>query len=208
MENDAFFKLEHGVHDENKAKESVPVLTQLQRLNDAQWSDPYTQSQQLRRKFRDQKRIDKANLEKKEQLRDKMSLHIDLVDEHPDDHVKAKLTEFADPVITGAEKRKAQVQVGPLFSKRTLSASSGSAKEDLATRLVTQTRKKVDPFLQGSTSFPRPSTNVTGNINGLANVVLKTSSTAANDKRSAAGSGSSLKSLVSSHYVDSDDSDA
>lgn len=95
MENDAFFKLEHGVHDENKAKESVPVLTQLQRLNDAQWSDPYTQSQQLRRKFRDQKRIDKANLEKKEQLRDKMSLHIDLVDEHPDDHVKAKLTEFA-----------------------------------------------------------------------------------------------------------------
>jgi coiled-coil domain-containing protein 130 len=95
MANDAFFKLEHGVQDQRKATETVPVLTQLQRLNDAQWRDPYTQSQQLRRKFRDQKKIDKANQEKKDKLRDKMSLHIDLVDEHPDDDIRAKLTEFA-----------------------------------------------------------------------------------------------------------------
>ncbi|CAO3671271.1 unnamed protein product [Umbelopsis ramanniana] len=94
LENDAFFRLEHGVQDQRKAAETVPVLTQLQRLNEAQWSDPYTLSQQLRRKFREQKKLEKANVEKADKLKAKMSLHIDLVDEHPDDEIRAKLTEF------------------------------------------------------------------------------------------------------------------
>lgn len=86
--------MEHGVQDQRKAAETVPVLTQLQRLNEAQWSDPYTLSQQLRRKFREQKKLEKANVEKADKLKAKMSLHIDLVDEHPDDEIRAKLTEF------------------------------------------------------------------------------------------------------------------
>lgn len=95
LENDAFFKLEHGVKDEKKASETVPVLTRLQKLNEAQWSDPYSQSQQLRRKFREQKKLDMATFDKKEKLREKLSLHIDLVDESPQDDIQAKLTVFA-----------------------------------------------------------------------------------------------------------------
>ncbi|KAH8549280.1 CWC16 protein [Umbelopsis sp. PMI_123] len=197
MANDAFFKLEHGVQDQRKATETVPVLTQLQRLNDAQWRDPYTQSQQLRRKFRDQKKIDKANQEKKDKLRDKMSLHIDLVDEHPDDDIRAKLTEFADPVIASAEKRKIEAEVSPLFSKRRRGINA-SAKDDLASRLVTQTRKKVDPFLQISTSFAQASKQDDfGDI-----VVLKQSKA-----KQVPGSSSTAASLVSVDYTDSDNSD-
>jgi coiled-coil domain-containing protein 130 len=180
--------LEHGVQDQRKAAETVPVLTQLQRLNEAQWSDPYTLSQQLRRKFREQKKLEKANVEKADKLKDKMSLHIDLVDEHPEDEIRAKLTEFegkgrkhkkknknrnqwcltsfifslslshADPIIASAEKRKKEAEVGPLFSsKRRHRDLNGSAKADLASRLVTQTRRKVDPFLQKASSFGQAS---------------------------------------------------
>ena len=178
--------MEHGVQDQRKAAETVPVLTQLQRLNEAQWSDPYTLSQQLRRKFREQKKLEKANAEKADKLKDKMSLHIDLVDEHPDDEIRAKLTEFegkgyngasgkqkrkqscsdvvyifslshADPIIASAEKRKEEAEVSPLFSKRRHRDTNGSAKDDLASRLVTQTRRKVDPFLQKASSFGQAS---------------------------------------------------
>lgn len=101
--------MEHGVQDQRKAAESVPVLTQLQRLNEAQWSDPYTLSQQLRRKFREQKKLETANMEKANRLKDKMSLHIDLVDEHPDDEIRAKLTEFEGKDKIGASRKRKQL---------------------------------------------------------------------------------------------------
>lgn len=193
LENDAFFKLEHGVQDQRKAADSVPVLTQLQRLNDAQWSDPYTLSQQLRRKFRDQKKVEKANVEKANQLKDKMSLHIDLVDEHPDDEIRAKLIEFEDPVIAAAEKRKKDAEVSPLFSKRRRD-TKGGAKDVLASRLVTQTRRKVDPFLQTANSFGQSSKQ-----NTLADIVVVS--------KEVPESSSSAISLVSVDYTDSDTSD-
>ncbi|CAM0140835.1 unnamed protein product [Umbelopsis sp. WA50703] len=199
MASDAFFKLEHDVQDEKKASETVPVLTQLQRLNDSQWSDPYTLSQQLRRKFRDQKKLDKAKQEKTDQLRDKMSLNIDLLDENPEDEIKAKLTEFNDPIVTGAEKRKMELQVSPLFSKRTRSSSN-----DLATRLVTHTRQKIDPFL----------TNTITSTNPLAGVLLKGKSTHGSDHREPeAGSSElepvqhSISSLVPADYTETDSED-
>jgi hypothetical protein len=69
----------------------------------------------------------------------------------------------------GAEKRKTEAQVAPLFNKRPRESDSDrrSAKEDLATRLVTHTRKKIDPFLQDSPFFGAPKPDM------LANVVLK-----------------------------------
>jgi hypothetical protein len=58
----------------------------------------------------------------------------------------------ADPVIASAVKRKKDAEVSPLFSKRRRDTHS-CAKDDLASRLVTQTRRKVDPFLQSTISF-------------------------------------------------------
>ncbi|KAG2172681.1 hypothetical protein INT43_000028, partial [Umbelopsis isabellina] len=199
MANDAFFKLEHDVQDEKKASETVPILTQLQRLNDSQWSDPYTLSQQLRRKFRDQKKLDKARQEKADHLRDKMSLNIDLLDENPEDEIKAKLTEFDDPIVTGAEKRKKELQVAPLFTKRTR-----HLQNDLASRVVTHTRHKVDPFL----------TNTTSSYNTLPGVLLKGKTTHGSGHGESEAESSKLVpvknsriSLVSTDYTESDSED-
>ncbi|KAI9321911.1 CWC16 protein, partial [Dichotomocladium elegans] len=52
LELDPIFRLEHGVKDKAVQEEQAPVLTQLQQLQQSQWSDPYTRSQQLRRTFR------------------------------------------------------------------------------------------------------------------------------------------------------------
>ena len=37
LESDAFYKLEHGIKDVEKAKEAAPVINQLQDLNSSQW---------------------------------------------------------------------------------------------------------------------------------------------------------------------------
>ena len=52
MESNPFFKLEHDRKDVAKAKEQAPRLVQIQKLNERDWSDPYTASQRLRKRFR------------------------------------------------------------------------------------------------------------------------------------------------------------
>lgn len=48
-------------------------------------------------------------MEKANRLKDKMSLHIDLVDEHPDDEIRAKLTEFEGKDKIGASRKRKQL---------------------------------------------------------------------------------------------------
>ncbi|KAI8896263.1 CWC16 protein [Globomyces pollinis-pini] len=52
LENDPFYKLEHGVVDEIKATTAAPKLHEIQSFNDQYWKDPYTLSQLVRKKFR------------------------------------------------------------------------------------------------------------------------------------------------------------
>lgn len=95
LETDPIFRLEHGIQDKRTAEDDVPILTRLQQLNDSQWSDPYTRSQELRRKFREQKKKDKELQKEADEIRDKHSLHIDLLPESPSDSIQAKMVDFA-----------------------------------------------------------------------------------------------------------------
>ncbi|KAI7864053.1 CWC16 protein [Spinellus fusiger] len=95
IESDPMYKLEHGVKDKKVWDDTVPVLTKLQRLNDSQWEDPYRQSQQLRRKLREEKKADKKVEEETQLLRNKHSLHIELLPKDPQDEVAAKLIEYS-----------------------------------------------------------------------------------------------------------------
>ncbi|KAI8992066.1 CWC16 protein, partial [Mycotypha africana] len=52
LESDPMYRLEHGIKDKQVISEATPHLTQLQELNNTQWSDPYTRSQQLRKRLR------------------------------------------------------------------------------------------------------------------------------------------------------------
>lgn len=162
------YRLEHGIMDQQVEKESVPVLTQLQQLQNSTWSDPYTRSQQLRRKFREQKKKDKAIEEEADRIRDKHSLHIPLLPETVDDVVQAKMIQysgeierrnksnldhlppFLDPSLV--EKRKLEKTASTLFptKRRNKSDSNKSVAQELGLRAMTHTRLKLDPFLQQS----------------------------------------------------------
>ncbi|KAI7858780.1 CWC16 protein [Circinella umbellata] len=159
LESDPIYRLEHGVKDKQIEKQNAPKLTQLQQLQDSQWSDPYTRSQQLRRKLREQKKLDKLEQEQTDKLRDKHSLHIPLLPESSNDLIEAKKIDYSDP--SEIEKRKLEKSVAGLFTNKKnksnkkstipISSSSNVAK-DLGVRAAMRTRFKTDPFLQQSSS--------------------------------------------------------
>lgn len=47
-----FYKVEFDIKNVEKAKEEIPIITQIQEHNDKHWDDPYLLSQTVRNKFR------------------------------------------------------------------------------------------------------------------------------------------------------------
>lgn len=129
LESDAMFRLEHGVMDQQVEKESVPVLTQLQQLQNSSWSDPYSRSQQLRRKFREQKKKDKALEEEADRIRDKHSLHIPLLPETVDDVVRAKMIQYSGEKH-GWEWRSKRMQITYIAYFRPISCWKAQTGKD------------------------------------------------------------------------------
>lgn len=155
------YRLEHGIKDKKIIQEATPHLTQLQTLNETQWSDPYTKSQQLRRQFRQEKKRDKLMLEETEKVRDKHSLQIELLPETTSDIVGAKSIEYNATHVL--DEKRLDAAVAPLFN------TSKSKKKHVAGTLghlaSARTRLKTDPFYQSKpfTSTTRPSsTSETG----------------------------------------------
>lgn len=154
---DAFYALEHKTIDARKGAESVPVLTRLQRLNDAQWSDPYTNSQRLRKRFREEKHASREVHLRAEDIRNRGSLHIDLLPESAEDELAAKIVEFSDPSQTAQDKRILEAITSPIFTSKKMkpspiSASAGdttksSAFLELGSKVVINTKMRTDPFL-------------------------------------------------------------
>ncbi|KAI9016393.1 hypothetical protein CLU79DRAFT_805358 [Phycomyces nitens] len=156
MESDPMYRLEHGIKDKKVWDDAVPVLTQIQRLNDSHWEDPYSQSQQLRRKFRQEKKLEKAVEDETNRLRDKHSLHIPLVAIDPQDDIKAKLVDYSGPAKELVEQRKLQKTASPLFPVK----SDKPNLTQFSQRVKIQTRLKTDPFLN-TRGFKRPSPSTT-----------------------------------------------
>ncbi|KAF7726920.1 hypothetical protein EC973_008215 [Apophysomyces ossiformis] len=144
LETDAMYRLEHGIKDKKAFDETVPVLTQIQQLNDSQWKDPYARSQELRRKFRETKKKEKAIEQETERLRDKNSLHINLLPESPSDAREAQLVEYAGRAQEDVNHRKLEKTVSPLFGQ----LSMNQFADDLGKRASLRTRLKTDPFLR------------------------------------------------------------
>ncbi|ORZ01726.1 CWC16 protein [Syncephalastrum racemosum] len=150
LESDPLYRLEHTVQDKRTGEEGKTVLTRLQEINDAAWADPYTRSQELRRKFREQKKRDKAEHDETERLRDKHSLGIPLLPKSDQDTLAAKAVEYAD--LTEVEQRKLARSASGLFAKKKktqLPPTNPVLK--LGQKAVVQTRIKTDPFLSQTT---------------------------------------------------------
>ncbi|KAG2230153.1 hypothetical protein INT48_004023 [Thamnidium elegans] len=152
LEADPMYRLEHNIKDKKKIDASKPHISQLQNLNESQWSDPYTKSQQLRKQFRQEKKKDKVEHEATEKVRDKHSLGIELLPESVSDTIGAKSIEYATHHLL--EKKRLETAVKPLFDKK--KHTTDEHLKDLSHVVKLHTRLKMDPFYNPS-GFTKPS---------------------------------------------------
>ncbi|KAE8147317.1 CWC16 protein [Aspergillus avenaceus] len=163
-EGDPFARLEGKVEDKKVVDEGRSRILELQARQDRGWDDPYEMSRRLRRTFRvERKGLEKDEM-KREALKDKMSLGIEIVDESEEDRLRAGLVDFG-PVGDTASV----VRTRPLFEapgrkdaggkdgKRVRTAELvARRKESFRSELTGNTRAVVDPFLSQDGSVWQP----------------------------------------------------
>ncbi|KAF9362767.1 hypothetical protein BGX34_005543 [Mortierella sp. NVP85] len=170
--NDQFAKLEHLQQDALKAKSGATVLTRLQRLNDRQWSDPYTLSQKLRKEFRTAKKTRLKEEAECKSIADRVGFAFNVLPESQEDREGSKAIDFGSSQKAIVEQRLKEIKSGSIFSNNThrtntkrgllvqprgiiknpssSSSSSSSSNEvvrALASTVGTNTRLQLDPFL-------------------------------------------------------------
>ncbi|CAG8501756.1 11711_t:CDS:2 [Paraglomus brasilianum] len=176
LAEDAFYKLEHAVKDEQKHAAAVPALTQLQRLNERQWADPYTLSQKMRKIFRAS--IGSIGLG----LRCSVVLTgivefirmIRKCGKYRIGKMRKYLIEM-DPVLEQAQKRKLEVTASSIFEPRSSRKESKKTKvsalaakdkiAQLSAMAKVNTKLKIDPFLRSDTVVSKP--NNVGSVLGI-----------------------------------------
>lgn len=174
-EKDPFSKLEGKLEDKARAKTEASRILELQERQKRDWEDPYEKSMRLRRTFRaERKGLEKAAA-KREAIKDKMSLEIELLDETETDRQKAKMVEFGEVADTDRLHAARAIHARPMFESRAgKSAQSPSSQEaksrsskrikkdhlvaarkaSLRNELVANTRATIDPFLVDNTGQP------------------------------------------------------
>lgn len=143
-EVDPLARLEKDVTQRRTVQQSATHITQLLDANRRQWSDPYAQSQKLRREFRTEKARLGAAQEKRERVEERHALGITLLDRHATDEAKAREIEFDGRVMRNLSSRRLAAASGPLFAKGTRPGARDAMS--LKAGLQAQTRAKLDPF--------------------------------------------------------------
>lgn len=171
MRNDAFAALEGRVEDKRQALTDKTRVEELFRLQDQNWDDPYAANRKLRRTFRVERKQREKEAASTEDLKDRMSLGIELLAETKEDKQRASVVEFG--TITG-DRAIAKAAAKPLFDTESPKVSSHGqhrvkksrktkALEEAAERraalrqeLSGNTRAALDPFLQGEKAWVSP----------------------------------------------------
>ena len=163
LANDAFAAFEGKVEDKKQAGNDKSRIEELLQAKERDWDDPGEANRRLRRTFRAERKIRQRNESMTEDLKDRMSLGMDLLEETEDDRRRAGFVEFGE---LGGDGAIVKAQSRPLF------ASASSSNESLAKRLKTtkavseaekrkadlrkelgnNTRAVLDPFLNGEKS--------------------------------------------------------
>jgi len=97
----AFGKLEKTIADRQRLEDAKERIGELQDAAERQWEDPYAQNQRLRKAFRVGRHEREREGVRTEELKDRMSLGIDLLPETAEDSTKAALVEFGSSDFLG-----------------------------------------------------------------------------------------------------------
>jgi coiled-coil domain-containing protein 130 len=189
--DDPFFKLEKDEEDKVKASEQHQIISKLYDVSQRQWSDPWTQSQKLRKTFREEKKVIRAKKQLSEDIRNRNGLHIELLPEEEEDTVKAKMIEYDGREGREAALRRRELKTGSLMLGK-WDHNGESKRHDLERVVKINTREKADPFLNELGIPDTPSLkgavkvvkkgqitvngNGSGNRNGVASLVAGYSS--------------------------------
>lgn len=158
LRNDAFAALEVKVDDRKQTVISKSRIEELQLAKDKNWDDPYAASKNLRRAFRADRKTRQKQEALSDDLKDRMSLGIDLLEETEDDRRRAGFVEFGN---FGGETAILKAKSKPLFAqtipaplklpkqntKLKKVAERQQKQERIRKELGENTRAALDPFL-------------------------------------------------------------
>ncbi|KAI0829156.1 DUF455 domain protein [Hypoxylon sp. FL0890] len=169
LRTNAFAKLEKTIEDRKILEQAKERIGELERDSAKRWEDPYEQNRRLRAAFRVGRKERERDAAKTEDLRDRMSLGIDLLAATEEDARRAALVDFgpSSMIENGEMGKKALAK--PLFAA-SASGSGTDAKADekkattkskklksevaaaqmrdnLVSEIVGNTRVAQDPFL-------------------------------------------------------------
>ncbi|KAK2599819.1 hypothetical protein N8I77_011542 [Diaporthe amygdali] len=163
----AFSNLEKTIEDRAALAAARERIDEIEDANAKQWDDPYTRNQMLRKTFRVGRKSREKDAAAAEDLKDRMSLGIDLLPESEEDARWARLVDFGTaPGGLGEDRDK--VLAKPLFggkkpaaqgkrtgdskpaTKKLLKSEIAATKmrESLVSEIVGNTRMASDPFLE------------------------------------------------------------
>ncbi|KAI6091684.1 DUF455 domain protein [Hypoxylon rubiginosum] len=166
LRSNAFAKLEKTIEDRQALEQAKERIGELEDESARHWEDPYERNRALRAAFRVGRHERERDAKNTEDLRDRMSLSIDLLAASEEDGRRAALVDFG-PSSTdeGGESMGRKALAKPLFSTTSLSkpvlpADDGKAKkrlksevaaaqmrDNLVSEIVGNTRLALDPFL-------------------------------------------------------------
>lgn len=191
LRNDAFAALEVKIDDRKQIFKDKSRIDELQELKEKDWDDPYTASKKLRRAFRADRKARQKRDAFTEDLKDKMSLGIDLLDETEEDKKRASLIDFGD---FNGETAIAKAKSKPLFAASPAAAKAlktttknktfSEAKlrsEKLRQDLDNNTRAVLDPFLSAEKA-PMPVTGAIAAIKRKKNSLQDSKAPAADSR--------------------------
>ncbi|KNE62425.1 hypothetical protein AMAG_07644 [Allomyces macrogynus ATCC 38327] len=127
--SDPLFKLEHATLDQQRAKIANDELEELKETRDAHWEDPYAMNQELRRKFREDKKKRQVLAKEATEIQDRIGTTIPILPEAPEDAAEARLilTDAArDRVAAKVEQRKTQIMSESIFARSSAPSSSSA----------------------------------------------------------------------------------
>lgn len=162
----AFSNLEKTIEDRAAYAAARERIDEIEDANARQWDDPYTRNQMLRKSFRVGRKQREKDSAAAEDLKDRMSLGIDLLPENEEDARWAKLVDFGTaPEGLGETGHKALTK--PLFGGAKLAAqektrdnktptkkllkseiAANKMRDSLVSEIVGNTRMASDPFLE------------------------------------------------------------
>ncbi|KAL8958942.1 MAG: hypothetical protein Q9183_005735 [Haloplaca sp. 2 TL-2023] len=171
MQNDAFAALEGRVEEKRQVVTDKSRIEELFREKEKAWDDPYAASKKLRKVFRAERKARRKDEEATENLKDRMSLGMDLLAETEEDRRRAGFVDFgvvdgetaiikakSKPLFAEGRSGESQFDRGKIFNVTPTKTALQDGQKKLRLELGNNTRAATDPFLindkRASTATP------------------------------------------------------